>query len=326
MSYLIQFLTAEYLDGYIKTGGSKIKLVMDTDGTGVGRLLHALCEEATRCGYAAAYLDAAAVAKVHLLSNIYQAVVRELDLAALIKDYAARVVKALGYDGSEIPAGSNFVAWAAEKYGRVPELLRRAVQERLEKDIFYHPRVNQSFATVTLHLVADLLGAGYKNLTGEDKALLYAWLRGDEVSLQDLRRFHIFTRVDRYNARLMLRSLVELARLAGKAGLFLAVDRLEVLVAKRETGRFLYGRVAREEFFESVRQLIDGIDALSSIMVVLGFRRELADDVKRGLPSYEPLWLRIQHEIVGSRVNLFRDFLDLDEAAAAATWAGAAPG
>jgi len=233
-------------------------------------------------------------------------VVRELDLPALIRDYAARVVEALGYDGGEVPAGSNFVAWAAEEYRRVPELLRRAVQERLEKDIFYHPRVNQSFATVALHLVADLLGAGYRNLTGEDKALLYAWLRGDEVSLQDLRRFHIFTRINRYNARLMLRSLVELARLAGKAGLFLAVDGLEVLLAKRETGRFLYSRVAREEFFESVRQLIDGIDALSFIMVVLGFRRELADDGKKGFPSYEPLWLRIQHEIAGSRVNLLQ--------------------
>jgi hypothetical protein len=53
-------------------------------------------------------------------------------------------------------------------------------------------------------------------------------------------------------------------------------------------------------------------------MIMLGFRRELAEDEYKGLRSYEALWLRIQHEVAGSRVNLFRDFLDLDAVATAA--------
>lgn len=116
----------------------------------------------------------------------------------------------------------------------------------------------------------------------------------------------------------MLRSLVELARLGGRTGLFVAVDGLEVLLAKKETGRPLYNKVARDEFYESVRQLIDGIDTFSFLMIMLGFRRELVEDEYKGFRSYEALWLRIQHEVAGSRINLFRDFLDLDAVAPAA--------
>ncbi|MGQ9513358.1 BREX system ATP-binding domain-containing protein, partial [Thermodesulfitimonas sp.] len=194
------------------------------------------------------------------------------------------------------------------------------VQERLERDLFRNRFINRSFATVILQLAADFLGARDKRLTGADKEILYAWLRGEEVLLRDIRRFHVFTRVDRYNARLMLRSLVELARLGGRTGLFVAVDGLEVLLAKKETGRPLYSKAARDEFYESVRQLIDGIDTLSFLMVMLGFRRELAEDEYKGLHSYEALWLRIQHEVKGNRVNLFRDFLDLDAVAAGAAF------
>ncbi|MEW6193444.1 MAG: BREX system ATP-binding domain-containing protein [Bacillota bacterium] len=315
---LVEFLTGEYLEGYIKAGGSKIKLVMDDDGEGVTRLLRALCDAAAARGYLVGYLHAAAVAKINLFSNLYQAVVRELELPALVADYCRRVVTACGYEAGEVPAETDFVTWACERDGRVPEVLRRTVQERLERDLFRNRFINRSFATVILQLAADLLGARDKKLAGADKEILYAWLRGEEVLLRDMRRFHVFVRVDRYNARLMLRSLVELARLGGRTGLFVAVDGLEVLLAKKETGRPLYSKAARDEFYESVRQLIDGIDALSFLMIMLGFRRELAEDEYKGLHSYEALWLRIQHEVAGSRVNFFRDFLDLDAVATAA--------
>lgn len=313
---LIEFLTEEYLEGYVQKGGSKIKMVMDKDGVGVTAVLRALCDAAAERGYAAAYLDAAAVAKINVFSNIYQAVVRELDLAALIADYCRKVVQAIGYDPADIAPEREFVAWACERYERVPERLRREVQERLERDLFRNRFINRSFAAVVLQLTAAVLGAAEKKLPEEDRNVLYAWLRGEPIPLRDLRRFHVFTRVDRYNARLMLRSLVEFSRLCGKTGLFLAVDKLEVLLAKKETGRPLYSKTARDEFFESVRQLIDGIDTLSFIMIVLGFQRDLADDEQKGIHSYEALWLRIQHEVAGSKVNLFRDFLDLDETAA----------
>jgi len=273
------------------------------------RTLTRLAEES---GYLTAQVDAAAVARVHLFNHFYQAAVGELDLAGLIDDYCRFVIRDLGYDPREIPAGTNFVDWAGTFHGRVPVMLRREVRERLERDLFRNKLLNRSFATVVLQLAAEALGAAERQLAPEERALLFAWIRGEPVLLREMRRFHVFTRADRYNARLFLRSLVELARLAGKTGLFIVLDHLEVLLSRKETGRLLYSRAARVEFYESVRQLIDEIDMLHHLFIVLGFHRELVDNEQAGLKSYEALWLRIQSEIDGARVNLFRDFLDLD--------------
>lgn len=322
---LVPFLIREYLEGYIKTGGSKVKLFMDKDGTKVTRVLQALCSAAAEHNYAVSYLDASKVAKVNIFSNVYQAALRELDLVTLVESYCYRVVQSLGYEASEIPEEADFVSWACLTHGRVPERLRNQVQEQLEKDLFRNRLVNRSFAIAILQLAADFLGAREKRLTEEDKTLLYTWLRGEEVLLRELRRFHVFVKVDRYNARSMFRSLIELVCLTGKTGLLLALDKLEVLLAKKEGGRLLYSRAARDEFFESIRQLIDGIETLSHLMIILGFQRALADDEQKGIHSYEALWLRIQHEVKGSKTNLFRDFLDLDEVATGVSGAEGSP-
>jgi len=309
---LVSFLTREYLNGYIKDGGSKVKFFTAGERGTVTEVLGALVAAAAEAGYAVARVDATSVARINLFSHVYQAAVYELDLAGLVAGYCWRVVETFGHAPAAIPPGMDFVSWAAEFHGREPEILCREVRARLERDLFRNRFMNRSFATAVLHLAADELGVREGGLDPEDREVLLAWLRGAEVPLRDLRRFHVFRRVDRYNARFMLRSLAELARLAGRAGLFLAVDGLEVLLAKREGGRTLYGRAARDEFYESIRQLIDGTDTLAYLMVVLGFARELVEDERRGLHSYEALWLRIQHEVAGRRVNLFRDFLDLD--------------
>ncbi|HHW40246.1 MAG TPA: DUF2791 family P-loop domain-containing protein [Syntrophomonadaceae bacterium] len=313
---LISFWVERYLAGYIRDGGSMIKLVTARDAGTVNGFLRQAERAAVEHGYLTAFLDASAIARVNVFTNIYQALVRELDLVALIHDYCCRVVRLLGYNPDEIPKETAFADWAGEARGRDLVILQREIRERLEEDLFRNRLVNRTFATVVLQLAADELRAKEKRLIGEEKDLLYAWMRAEAVSLRNLKKFHVFSKIDRYNARLMLRSLVELSRLAGKKGLFLAVGGLEVLLARKENRRPLYGRAAREEFYESVRQLIDEIDTLDHLMIVLGFQRELVDDMLAGFKSYEALWLRIQHEVAGRRPNLFRDFLDIDEVAA----------
>lgn len=308
----VDFFRDEYLEGFIKSGGSKIKLYMSSEPELRARLFQDLARQAIASGYAVVHVNAAAVAKVHLFNNLYQAVTSELDLAGYLQRYTQQVIKHLGYHPEEVPAGVTFVDWAAEARGRVPERLRLEARELLERDLFRNKAVYRSFATVAMQLAADILGASERRLSPADRELLYTWLRGGELRLNDLKRFHVFTRIDRYNARLFLRSLVELVRLAGYQGLLVLVDHLDVLLARRETGRFLYGRAAREEFYESVRQLIDEIDTLHHFMVVLGFSRELAEHQTHGIKTYAALWLRVQYEIEGTRPNLFRDFLDLD--------------
>ena len=124
------------------------------------------------------------------------------------------------------------------------------------------------------------------------------------------------SRITRYNARHMLRSLCEIIRMSGYAGLVVLIDDLEILLSRSSLVRLHYTKMRREDTYESIRQLIDEIDSLRNIMFVFGFDRELFDNENAGVKSYQALWMRIQNEIVGERFNRFGDIVDLDRMAA----------
>lgn len=148
--------------------------------------------------------------------------------------------------------------------------------------------------------------------------MLLAWLEGDRtVKLSQLRSLGFYpSRITKFNARHMLRSLAEVVRLSGFCGLFIIVDDLEILISRSSLEPVHYTKMKREDTYESIRQLIDDIDSMKNIMFVYGFDRELMDNENAGLKAYQALWMRIQNEIVGERFNRFSDMVDLDLLAA----------
>lgn len=159
---------------------------------------------------------------------------------------------------------------------------------------------------------------GYPVLEDQNRDLLLAWLEGDRsIKLSQLRALDFYpSRITKYNARHMLRSLAEVIRMGGYSGLFIAIDNLEILISRSSLEPVHYTKMKREDTYESIRQLIDDIDSMKNIMFVYAFDRELADNENAGLKSYQALWMRIQNEIVGERFNRFSDMVDLDQLAA----------
>ena len=147
--------------------------------------------------------------------------------------------------------------------------------------------------------------------------MLLGWMAGDSgsVTLWQLKKLQIFTRIDRYNARNMLLSVLEIARRVGLSGLLVCVDCVEDIVVgkKPETGRPKYARAARDDAYEGFRELIDDVDSLERIMFIIAARPELIEDDKNGIRSYDALWLRIQDEIECEQPDKFADLLHLDE-------------
>ena len=123
------------------------------------------------------------------------------------------------------------------------------------------------------------------------------------------------SRITKYNARHMLRSLAELVRMGGHSGLFVTIDDMEILTSRSSLEAIHYTKVKREDTYESVRQLIDDIDSMKNIMFAYAFDRELLDNENAGIKSYQALWMRIQNEIVGERFNRFADMIDMDRLA-----------
>jgi len=110
----------------------------------------------------------------------------------------------------------------------------------------------------------------------------------------------------------MLRSLVEICKMAGYKGLVVSIDDMEILVSKDNAEDIHYTRMKREDSYESIRELIDEIDTLRNIMFVFSFDRKLIDDDINGLKSYQALWMRIQNEVESTHFNRFTDIVDLD--------------
>ena len=158
---------------------------------------------------------------------------------------------------------------------------------------------------------------GHPVLEEQNQNLLLAWLEGDRtVKLSQLRAMDFYpSRITRYNARHMLRSLAEVVCLGGYSGLFVAIDDLEILISRSSLEPVHYTKMKREDTYESIRQLIDDIDSMKHILFVYAFDRELMDQENTGLKSYQALWMRIQNEVVGERFNRFADMVDLDRLA-----------
>jgi len=301
------FWRERYLADYIAAGGGKVKFLIGKPGSGKTHALLLLLAEARRTGYVTVYINARQ-ARLNKFDSFYQAVLDGVDVAGLVAAYSGLVVQSLGYPGGWTSPEEDFFTRAQEQ-GRAAETLRREVQEKL--DALYHDRkVNHNFAMAFTQLCADYLGA--RRLGPEQKEILTGWLKGSPVPAKALKPLRIFTRIDRYNARPMMASFLHLLRLCGRRGLCVAVDSLEALLERGPAGRALYGRTARNEVYESVRQLVDDFAGFEGAFFVFAGRPELIHDEKGGFKSYEALWMRIQSEVSGSRPNRFADLLDQD--------------
>lgn len=310
---LHDFLAEHYLDKYIRDGGSKVKFLIGPEGCGKTHHLLLLAHSAKQKGYLTAYIDARET-KLQYIDALYKCIASSIDFDVLVTKYCEGVIRRLGYPLDSIPEDIKFMEWVTQPpQGRVLEIIKKDAQKELEK-LFHNRRIDGSFATAFLQLCNDQLGI--VSVSEENRKVLLRWMAGDSdsVSLWQLKRLQIFTRIDRYNARNMLLSIMELTRLVGLSGLLVCLDCVEDIVAgkKPETGRPKYARVARDDAYEGFRELIDDVDSLERIMFIIAARPELIEDDKNGIRSYDALWLRIQDEIECERPNKFADLLHLD--------------
>jgi len=310
---LRDFLYEHYIDGYIRDGGSKVKFLIGPEGCGKTHHLRLLLNSARQKGYLTAYIDARET-NLQYIDALYKCIASSIDFDVLVTKYCdEKVISQLGYSADSIPKGVKFIEWAVQQ-GRIPEKIKRETKEALEK-LFRNRRIDGSFATAFLQLCNDQLGI--VPLSEENRVVLLNWIAGDSdsVTLWQLKRLQIFTRIDRYNARNMFISILEIARIVGLRGLLVCIDGVEDIVAgkKPETGRPKYTRAARDDAYEGFRELIDDVDRLEHVMFIIAARKELIENDKNGIRSYAALWLRIQDEIVCEQPNKFADLLYLDK-------------
>lgn len=301
------FWRDHYLDDFVACGGSKVKFLIGKPGSGKTHTLLMMLEEARRLGYVTFFTSARRV-RLNKFDSIYQAILDAVDVETLVTAYCDNVIGSLGYQPGHLRPEQDFFSWA-QSQGRAADSLRREIQEKLD-ELYRDRKINHNFATAFTQLCAHHLGS--RRLADEQKEILQEWLKGSPLPARALKPLKIFTRIDKYNARHMMASFLYLLRLCGRRGVCAAVDDLSALLERGPEGRMLYGRSARNEVYESLRQLVDDFAGFEGAFFVFAGRTELIHDEKGGFKSYEALWMRIQNEVSGSRPNKFTDLFNQD--------------
>lgn len=314
VEFLTDFWQEKYLQEYIRDGGSKIKFITGRPGSGKTHFLRLMTAVAGKENYETAQFSAKEI-WLHDFKDIYVEIFRQCDVMACLEAVSRHVIQQMGFEYEKIPEGMRFIDYLSQ-IDSVDAITKREIRTLLRKTFLDNPLMDNNFALACSMLTGSILG--YPVLEEQNKELLLAWLEGDRsIKLSQLRALDFYpSRITKYNARHMLRSLAELVRMGGHPGLFVTIDDMEILTSRSSLETIHYTKVKREDTYESIRQLIDDIDSMKNIMFVYAFDRELLDNENAGIKSYQALWMRIQNEIVGERFNRFADMIDMDRLAA----------
>jgi anti-anti-sigma regulatory factor len=221
-------------------------------------------------------------------------------------------VKELGYDYDSIPPNQTFVDYLSTA-GELDAITKQEIRNQLRDMFIKNPLIDNNFAIACSLLTGGMLG--HPMLEDSNKQLLISWLSGSkDVKLSALRNLGLSpAKITKYNARHMLRSLLEVLKTAGVPGIIVMIDNLESLSCASSLDAIRYTKIRRDDVYESLRELIDEGDTLKNIMFFFAFDRILLDDERAGLKSYVALWMRMQNEIMSSRFNKCTDFYDMDK-------------
>ncbi|MGN0905704.1 MAG: BREX system ATP-binding domain-containing protein [Bullifex sp.] len=306
-----EFIRKEYLASYIREGGSKIKFITGRRGAGKTHLSRLISYDAEDEGYLSVCLDASGIL-LSDMTNLYLAIFRSVDFDALIEKAAVSVMRELGYDFSPLENGKTVIDWLSDRGENVASA-RGEIRKQLKTSVSSGTSSDYNYSQIITLKINGYLGL--IDIDDDVKAAMDAFLNADtSFKVTKLRAAGLAGyKINRTNARNMIRSITFLARLAGYSGLFVSLDNAETIVtATAKELPVRYTKLRRDDAFEVIRQLIDDIDRFSGFFMTIAFDRVLIDNEKLGMKSYQALWMRVQNEIVSPRINLFADLLDLD--------------
>jgi P-loop Domain of unknown function (DUF2791) len=299
-----------YLANYIADGGSKVKVLVGSAGSGKTHLTRCIQQNAKTLGYETVYLSARDHDDYRLnnLPSLYRAIVEQIDKEKLVRGLCCSVAKQLGYEADKYDGTTLFLHLLIEdtKLPRNEAILKI---ERAASEVFGDVDFGSSFAAFTYRVIDNHMIKGNE----KDVFLALKWLSGNKLERYEKKALLLFEQLQKVNARYWLNSLIRILKIAGMTGLVVAIDDLEVMTERsQESGRFIYSPNAIKDVCELFRQIIDDAELLNNFLLLLAGRREIIEDEKRGFVSYDALWMRLQTGLVQKKFNRLADMVDID--------------
>lgn len=277
------------LSGFLKHGGQVVRFICGAFGDGKTHFMSLIEDKAFDEGYAVSYLSCE-FAPLNKYEIIYRKIMSNLSVKG-------------SRDGLQ------------ELLNRWIKINNQKGREETPDPDFNEERVHNYVLSKTTDLVegmelnyANAISAYIKNyLIGDTEAtnIILQWLYGEEVGKRPVKKFGIFTKIDKSNSGEMLGSTVKLLLGLGYSGLIILMDELDRIPIQR--------RDVRDVSYENLRQMLDNTRNMKNVGFFGAITPILIVDGEKGFKSHDALWARVKPQINSNKPNYFGPIINLDK-------------
>jgi len=293
----VEIVKNEYLDNFIKDGGSAIKFAVPLGEDIRPLLFERISGVARDLGYLAVEVDAKET-KVHMMHEVFFRIAEQIDWESLSHQVISNFAKELDYNLPQQDDGRPMLERISEESGIDIQLLRSQFNRQLSERVFRHRGLAKDFRVAMVQLCISILSGGPDGANAVQA--LTDWLTGKNRRISAVKPFMIFNPITRTNARYMFESLLNWIYFVGHTGLVLLMDTSRITVSRNpRDGFFFYTRPSVLDSYEVLRQFIDSVDKLRGCLILVSPDIDfLSEEIKgRGFGAYDALRFRVVDEI-----------------------------
>jgi hypothetical protein len=290
-----EFIRREYLDGFVRDGGAVIKFCVPIEQQARAATWNALGVLGRELGYIVVKADAG-ITKISSIDQLLFYVAKQIDCLQLAEGVINRLCEREGYELPK-PSQRPFYERVAECNGIELNIAKINLERALGEEVSEHPELAKDFKTAMTQLcLAQMRGGADAPLIAQ---ALIDWLRGNSTNISAVKRYQIFTRITRANARRMLESLMRWVVMAGCSGTIILMDLARLAVAKNpRDDRIYYTTTMLYDAYEVLREFVDSIDRMTHCFIAVLPDASFLDELSgRGIALYQALRLRIIDEV-----------------------------
>jgi P-loop Domain of unknown function (DUF2791) len=252
--------------------------------------------------------------RLHYPNDLLGAVAEQIDFHQVMTSFLLRAVLEEGY---EVPANAtDFVLGDIAEINRVaPRDVHSVINARIRSAIMRDRRLVRDVRYALWAIAREVL-RGIPPEVASD--VPRRWLQGQVSSIRELREFGIVQKVNRYNARGILRSILTWLPTSEWKGSIVFVDATRLASPKNlRDGTIYYTRAALSDTYEVVRQFIDDTDDMCHVLLVYAMPPEFlsVEPRGRGIGTYQALQFRVNGFPEATRPNPLSNLVVLHDRA-----------
>ncbi len=292
------------LESYIKSGGSKVRFISGSYGNGKTHLLSMIKQKAKEMQYAVSYVTAECV-RMNRYDELYREIMKNLE----VKNRQENVFKFL--IENKALAIKEEVKEAFEDRNQFE--LSKEVRRKIKEFAGNLAKSSANFQSAIKHYMTNFVEASnQKDWEAENETIL-RWFHGEKLPLREVRLFQIYALNDKDNARESIKSLTDIVRALGFAGIIILIDEAERILTQSKT--------VAQAAYNNIRHLLDSVDGggeinhAESCYIFIASTVEMLRE-KNGYQSYTALYDRIKTglagEYLGNLINPRAIIIDLE--------------